>query len=278
MVTEAKVLDVKGGEEGELSYQGMSYYLRDHLWLHCLDLQVSRTWDANPAQLTDKPAFRTNLSGTAKLHPKLSIIGDPRHPIDTVLLRIDEGDEGDVEAGLKRREITAATPGLATLGLYPADKDHELKDTWWVVCELSSDCFKSLVEAVEARRLTYLHFRLSLKDLYSDNDHMVASKNDRVRFLRPPDAEKGSTSRPQNAWGHVTELDFGLEKVEISIAKSEPETATAEVPAPPSPPQAPSALVSSLNEAIRTLRARMALCVGIIVALVAFIAFTRIGN
>ena len=270
MIAETKVLDVKGGEEGELSCQGTSYYLRDRLWVRCLDLQVSRSWHSKSGQLADKPAFRTTLSGAGRLHPKLSIIGDPQHSTRTALLRIHEGD---LEAGLKHREITAEDAiGLATIGIYLADKDHELEDVWWLECELSSDCFKSLVEAVEARRLSYLNFGLSLKELYSDNDWMASSKDDRVRFLRPSNTGNESTDRPRNAWGHVKELDFGLEKVEMAVVKIEPETALKEVPVPLSPPEAPLPLVSGLNEATAALRTRMRLGIGLIVALVAYIA------
>lgn len=270
-MVQKKVLDVKGGEEGELSYQGTSYYLRDRLWVQCLDLQVSRSWHSISGQLADSPTIRTTLSGTSQPHPKLSIIGYPQHSTRSVLLRIHEGD---IEAGLKHREITADDAfGLATIGVYLANKDHELDDVWLLECELPSDCFKSLVEAVEARRLSYLNFGLSLKDLYSDNDWMASAKDDRVRFLRPPHAENELADRPHNAWGHIRELDFGLEKIKMVIAKPESETVPEEVAAPLSPSEAQLPVVSGLNEAIAALRKRMKLCIGLIVALVAYIAF-----
>ena len=270
MVQKTKVLDVKGGEKGELSYSGTSYYLRDRLSVQCLDLQVSRSCHSTSGQLANSPTFRTTLSGTSRPHPKLSIIGDPQHSARAVLLRIHEGD---IEAGLKHREIAAEDAiGLATIGVYLADKDHELEDVWWLECELSSDCFKSLVHAVEARSLSYLNFGLSLKDLYSDNDWMASSKDDRVRFLRPLHIEKESAEQPHNAWGYIRELDFGLEKVEMATAKPELGKAPEEVAAPLSPPEAQLRAVSGLKETIAALRTRIKLCLGLIVALVAYIA------
>jgi hypothetical protein len=187
-------------------------------WLDAVSLTLVNRMSGVDGAHPDQRKLNRHITGAARMKDtSICVIGDLETRSKSIELSIHPVTESEHKAAIEREAARIARGGEtdewnsfqyndALLCFQAADWEIPLTASWWIQLNIPESIFEYLWTDVKKQAVSTLHFGVTFRNLYCDDDFSPPSQP--VNWFLRPSIRDGDTRIPELAQGTISALSY----------------------------------------------------------------------